>query len=52
MKVDIGLILKALDFAAVRHRTQKRKGTDQSHYINHPIQVASLLVITAYNGVF
>jgi len=37
------MILKALEFAAVRHRTQKRKGADQSPYINHPIQVASLL---------
>ena len=40
---DVGLILKALEFAAWRHRTQKRKGEDQSPYINHPIQVASLL---------
>lgn len=40
---DIGLILKALEFAAERHRTQKRKGEDQSPYINHPIQVANLL---------
>ena len=40
---DVGLILRALEFAARRHRTQKRKGEDQSPYINHPIQVASLL---------
>lgn len=40
---DVGLILRALEFAAGRHRTQKRKGADQSPYINHPIQVASLL---------
>lgn len=40
---DIGLILRALEFAASRHRTQKRKGEDQSPYINHPIQVANLL---------
>lgn len=39
---DVGLILRALEFAAARHRTQKRKGEDQSPYINHPIQ-ASLL---------
>src|SRR5450759_3356303 len=43
MKDDVGLILRALEFAASRHRTQKRKGKDQSPYINHPIQVASLL---------
>jgi guanosine-3',5'-bis(diphosphate) 3'-pyrophosphohydrolase len=41
---DISLILKALEFAAVRHRTQFRKGADKSPYINHPIQVANLLV--------
>jgi len=41
---DIALILKALEFAAVRHRKQFRKGEDKSPYINHPIQVANLLV--------
>lgn len=41
---DISLILKALEFAAVRHRKQFRKGEDKSPYINHPIQVANLLV--------
>lgn len=43
MKDDVGLILRALEFAARRHRTQKRKGEDKSPYINHPIQVANLL---------
>jgi guanosine-3',5'-bis(diphosphate) 3'-pyrophosphohydrolase len=40
---DTSLILKALEFAAIRHRTQFRKGKDKSPYINHPIQVANLL---------
>jgi guanosine-3',5'-bis(diphosphate) 3'-pyrophosphohydrolase len=40
---DPGLILKALEFAADRHRKQFRKGEDKAPYINHPIQVASLL---------
>ena len=40
---DTPLILKALEFAAGRHRTQLRKGSDRTPYINHPIQVASLL---------
>lgn len=40
---DVGMILKALEFAARRHRTQFRKGEDKSPYINHPIQVANLL---------
>lgn len=39
----VGLILKALDFAAHRHKNQFRKGGDKPPYINHPIQVASLL---------
>jgi len=40
---DTSLILKALEFAAGRHRSQFRKGQDRAPYINHPIQVASLL---------
>ena len=40
---DIALILKALNFAALRHRTQLRKGEDKTPYINHPISVANLL---------
>ena len=44
---DISLILNALEFAAVRHRKQFRKGADRSPYINHPIQVANLLASEA-----
>jgi guanosine-3',5'-bis(diphosphate) 3'-pyrophosphohydrolase len=40
---DIGLILKALEFAARRHKNQFRKGEDKAPFINHPIQVANLL---------
>lgn len=40
---DISLIFKALEFAALRHRGQLRKGEDRTPYINHPIQVAGLL---------
>ncbi len=36
-------LLSALCLAAEKHRTQKRKGTDASPYINHPIEVAELL---------
>lgn len=36
-------ILKALELAAVRHRNQTRKGSENNPYIMHPIQVASLL---------
>ena len=42
--IDIAiLLLNATRFAANRHRFQRRKGTDASPYINHPIEVANLL---------
>ena len=37
------LLLRALDFAARKHRDQRRKGEEASPYINHPISVALLL---------
>ena len=40
----LAIVLKALDFAARKHRDQRRKDADATPYINHPIQVASLLV--------
>jgi (p)ppGpp synthase/HD superfamily hydrolase len=39
---DVALILKALDFAAIKHRHQRRKNGDIP-YINHPIGVARIL---------
>ncbi|MGH8800133.1 MAG: HD domain-containing protein [Casimicrobiaceae bacterium] len=38
-----GLLLKAVAFAAEKHRDQRRKDADASPYINHPIELASLL---------
>jgi len=40
---DIGLILKALEFAAHKHRDQRRKDAQASPYINHPIALAGVL---------
>jgi guanosine-3',5'-bis(diphosphate) 3'-pyrophosphohydrolase len=37
-------LLKAIHFAAQKHRHQRRKDVEQSPYINHPIQVAYQLV--------
>lgn len=37
------LILRALAFAATKHREQRRKGRGASPYINHPIEVARTL---------
>lgn len=40
---DTGLVLKALSFAADKHRHQRRKGAEASPYINHPIDLANIL---------
>jgi len=37
------LILKALEFAALKHRDQRRKDQAASPYINHPIGLANVL---------
>src|SRR3954469_18475255 len=36
-------LLRALSFAALKHRDQRRKGNHQAPYINHPIEVATLI---------
>jgi len=41
---DVDLLLKALAFAAHKHRDQRRKDHAASPYINHPIALASVLV--------
>ena len=38
-----GILLKAVAFAAEKHRDQRRKDAEASPYINHPIALASLL---------
>lgn len=40
-------VLDALDFAAVKHRDQRRKNEDASPYINHPIAVAKIVCAEA-----
>jgi GTP diphosphokinase / guanosine-3',5'-bis(diphosphate) 3'-diphosphatase len=40
---QIPFILKALEFAAIKHRDQRRKDVAASPYINHPIALASIL---------
>jgi len=44
MKSELALLLKALAFAAHKHRDQRRKDRDASPYINHPIALADVLV--------
>ena len=41
--MNIREVLKAADTAARWHSTQKRKGADAEPYINHLLEVASLV---------
>jgi len=47
--MEYELILKAAHFAAEKHRDQRRKGSESSPYINHPISVA--LIMSKIGGV-
>lgn len=40
------LLLAAVQFAAVKHKDQRRKDEEASPYINHPVSVANLLAST------
>src|SRR5262245_40101746 len=42
---DIALVMRALEFAAKKHSTQRRKDADASPYINHPIALMHVLCI-------
>src|SRR5438128_11160237 len=42
---DIGLVIRAFEFAPKKHRMQRRKDTDASPYINHPIALMHVLCI-------
>ena len=39
----IGSVIKAANFAAIKHKDQKRLDLDKTPYINHPIGVANIL---------
>ena len=43
MREPTGTILEALQFAAHKHRDQRRKDPQASPYINHPIALANVL---------
>ena len=43
MEQSVGIILRAIRFAAEKHIDQRRKDSKSSPYINHPIQVAETL---------
>jgi guanosine-3',5'-bis(diphosphate) 3'-pyrophosphohydrolase len=40
---SLDLVLKAVEFAALKHRDQRRKDEKASPYINHPIALARIL---------
>lgn len=42
---DLALLIRAVDFAADKHRLQRRKDADASPYINHPIALARVLAV-------
>ena len=44
MKSELAFLLRALAFAAHKHRDQRRKDPEASPYINHPIALADVLV--------
>jgi guanosine-3',5'-bis(diphosphate) 3'-pyrophosphohydrolase len=41
----IGLVIRAVEFAAQKHRLQRRKDSDASPYINHPIALRHVLCL-------
>ena len=42
-KDDIGLVIRAAQFAAQKHKDQRRKDVKATPYINHPINLAEVL---------
>jgi GTP diphosphokinase / guanosine-3',5'-bis(diphosphate) 3'-diphosphatase len=42
-KDDLGLVLRAAQFAAQKHKDQRRKDVKATPYINHPINLAEVL---------
>jgi guanosine-3',5'-bis(diphosphate) 3'-pyrophosphohydrolase len=41
---ELKTLMRALEFAASKHKDQRRKDADASPYINHPITLAGILV--------
>lgn len=44
---DVARLIKAADFAAFKHRKQRRKDAEASPYINHPLALARVLKLEA-----
>lgn len=44
---DASLLIRAIDFAARKHRMQRRKDREASPYVNHPVALMSVLCVEA-----
>ena len=44
---DVSLLVRAIEFAARKHRLQRRKDADASPYINHPVTLMSVFCVEA-----
>lgn len=42
--VELTIVFRALKFSAYKHRKQRRKGSAGIPYINHPIEVTSMII--------
>lgn len=43
----VEIIIKCVNFAAIKHKNQRRKDPEETPYINHPIGVANILISEA-----
>lgn len=44
MKQDMSMVVRAAYFAAEKHKDQRRRDVDATPYINHPLELASILI--------
>lgn len=40
----LALVIKGVNFAAIKHKDQRRKDANRTPYINHPLGVANILI--------
>lgn len=41
---ELATLIRTIDFAAVKHKNQRRKDPEETPYINHPVGVARILI--------
>lgn len=52
MNSDAALLLETVQFAAEKHRNQKRKDPEETPYINHPIGRCVFTVVWCIHGLY